>query len=101
RPGATNFDSDEHERAERAARVCDATRARGLRGAAVGPSDVEGWVVELWALREAAQPSPAADPALASFVSASGAAEHIVWKGAPSLAALEGLDTTVTVSEAD
>jgi hypothetical protein len=95
-----DYDSYENERAARAARVCDATRARILRGAAIGPSDVEGWVVELWALRDPARPNPAAEPALGAFVSTAESG-RVVWKGAPALAALEGPDTSVAVSEAD
>jgi hypothetical protein len=94
---------DSKERAARASRVCEATRARVMRGAAIGPSDTEGWVVELWALRGKEKPSPATDPALAEFLTGEtpSARGRITWQGAPTLVALEGEDTTVTVTEAN
>lgn len=96
-------DGDSKERAARAARVCEATRTRVMRGAAIGPSDAEGWLVELWALRSPQRPSVVDDPALADFVSKQTTAlpGRIVWKGAPTLAALDGAETSVTVTEAN
>jgi hypothetical protein len=99
-----DYDAYEQERASRAARVCEATRSRVMRGAAVGPSDAEGWVVELWALRAADRPSPALDPGLAAFVSAGGpgdAKRRLAWTGAHLLAGRDGPDTSVDVTEAN
>ena len=100
---AKDYDGYERERAARAARACEATRSRILRGAAVGPTDAEGWVVELWALRPPERPSPALDPALAAFVTADGASAkgRLVWTGAHLLKGRDGPDTTVEVSEAN
>lgn len=100
---AKDYDAYERERAARAARACEATRSRILRGAAVGPSDAEGWVVELWALRPPERPNPALDPALAAFVTAGseGAKGRLVWTGAHLLKGRDGPDTTVEVIEAN
>jgi serine/threonine-protein kinase len=85
----------EAARRERARRVCDATRARVLRGATVGPTDVEGWVVELSLIREGSQVWKSLD----QFVDLSRGddAGHISWSGAPELAAIEGYTTRVEV----
>jgi serine/threonine-protein kinase len=97
-----DYDAYERERAARAARACEATRSRILRGAAVGPGDAEGWVVELWALRPPDRPSPALDPALAAFVTTGeGAKGRLVWTGAHLLKGRDGPDTTVEVTEAN
>lgn len=96
KPLIADYDAYERERAERAAHVCEATRSRVMRGATVGPSDVEGWVVELWALRSASKPSLVSDPVLGTFVSAgSGQTKgRIVWpNAAPSLADAVGAGT--------
>jgi len=94
---AISADQYERERLERAQRVCEATRARIMRGASIGPTDVEGWVVEL-ALARAA-PSPADDAALAGFLEkADGAAARFVWKETPEIAGQEGIGTEVSVS---
>src|SRR5258706_9918280 len=49
RPSASAGYTDEYgrQRVERAQRVCEATRSRVQRGATIGPTDSEGWVVEL------------------------------------------------------
>jgi hypothetical protein len=99
-----DYEGDERERAARAARVCDATRSRVMRGAAVGPSDAEGWVVELWALRSAERPNPALDPALAAFVSTGPGADEkgrLAWTAAHLLKGRDGPDTFVNVTEAN
>jgi serine/threonine-protein kinase len=56
------------ERALRARRVCQATKTRVQRGATVGPTDVEGWVVQLDLLRDAAKGSSVDAPELGTFV---------------------------------
>ncbi len=103
-PTATTarLDSDDHERGERAARVCNETRARVMRGASVGPADVEGWVVELSILRGGDTPPLEFDPGLAPFVHRGPGQESgsFAWAGAPALAAKSGPMTHVTVEDA-
>lgn len=97
-PSLSAMERAEEERRERAARVCNATRARVARGGTVGPTDVEGWVVELALVRDA---TPAPWAGVSAFV-ASGPAEdggRIVWTGAPELSALTGGGTRVFVRE--
>jgi len=103
KPVVADYDEYERQRAERAARVCDATRSRVMRGASVGPSDVEGWVVEYWALRDPAKPVLTTDPALQTFIApVPGDAHHrVAWATAPTLSSLEGPDTTVTPIDDD
>ncbi|MBK7582844.1 MAG: serine/threonine protein kinase [Myxococcales bacterium] len=95
-PTATAISSDEYERqrVERAERVCQATRARIMRGATIGPTDVEGWVVEL----VLARPTEAltSDAKLAQFVS--GTPARFVWKEAPEIEKQEGIGTSVSVA---
>ncbi|HVW26505.1 MAG TPA: hypothetical protein VHC69_14150 [Polyangiaceae bacterium] len=96
-------DAEERERVARAARVCEATRSRIMRGASIGPIDAEGWVVELWALRAPERGSMLADPALPAFVvgESKAAKGRVTWQGAPALAGLEGPDTSVAIAPAD
>jgi hypothetical protein len=96
-------DSDQQERVARAARVCEATRSRVMRGASIGPTDTEGWVVELWLRRAAERGAVLGDPSLAEFVTPETQSAHgrISWQGAPTLGALEGADTSVTVVASD
>jgi hypothetical protein len=86
------------ERQAHAAQVCNATRARLSHGGTVGPSDTEGWVVELALVRPA---SAAAWPPLTPYLAfASGAASgHVDWEGAPELSQLRGHDTRVEVRD--
>jgi hypothetical protein len=98
---SVDYDADERDRQERAERVCNATRARVVRGAPIGPSDVEGWVVELSLLSNKDSPDPISDPALATFVSNSAGRGRIVWSQAGVLANLEGQDTGATVTAAN
>jgi serine/threonine-protein kinase len=96
-------DPEERERAARAARVCEATRSRIMRGASIGPTDAEGWVVELWFLRAPERGALLADPSLAEFVTPETQTEkgRITWQGAPTLSTLVGVDTTVAAVAAD
>jgi hypothetical protein len=96
-------DPDQRERLARASRVCEATRSRIMRGASIGPTDAEGWVVELWLLRAAERGALLGDPAFAEFVTPEtpAARGRVAWQGAPTLTALEGEGTTVTVIAAD
>jgi serine/threonine-protein kinase len=103
KPVVTDYDAYERERALRAARVCEATRSRVMRGASVGPSDVEGWVVELWILRDAAKGRIPGDPALRQFLTTGDAGTHrrVTWSTSPLLTSADGPDTAVTVVEDD
>ncbi|HVU00506.1 MAG TPA: hypothetical protein VHE30_02100 [Polyangiaceae bacterium] len=103
RPLIADYDAYEQERRDRAARVCDATRSRVMRGATVGPSDVEGWVVEITALRAPEEPPLVAETTLDEFVrkSQDGKQTRVVWGSAPTLAAAEGPDTDVDVAAND
>lgn len=56
------------ERALRAARVCEATRARVVRGATVHRTDAEGWVVEFMALRSLSAPTDFPEENLKHFL---------------------------------
>lgn len=97
-----DYDAYERDRQERAERVCNATRSRIMRGAPIGPSDVEGWVVELSLLSDEGSLDLASSPALATFVSAgAGNRGRIVWPQAGPIASLEGPDTGATVTKAD
>jgi serine/threonine-protein kinase len=89
-----NADEYEKARIERAQRVCDATRARVMRGATVGPTDVEGWVVEIVLARSGAD--PVGDPALdAFFQKHADGGLRFSWKEAPEIEGQEGIDTEV------
>jgi hypothetical protein len=88
----------DHERRERGERVCNSTRARLARGGTVGPTDTEGWVVELALVRT---PADATWPSIAPFVANQNSpdAGRVVWSGAPELAKLEALGTRVVVRD--
>lgn len=98
-PSASNqsIDDYEAERAKRAERACEATRARIQRGATVGPADVEGWVVEIVLLRPSSTTDPVTDPALVEFVKKGDDGSRFVWSGTPELAEMEGIGTSVSV----
>ena len=91
------------ERQARAQRVCEATRSRVMRGATVGPTDVEGWVVELTLLRPGDTPDLTFDPGLANFIERRpGQFEgHFAWAGAPKLKEARGPGARVQVSSAN
>jgi hypothetical protein len=85
RPKPEKDDPEAYERArrERAVRVCEETRARVVRGAVIGATDVEGWVVELVLLRSGPLPfAPSRD--LAGIVEQ----KRFVWQQAPELASV-------------
>lgn len=84
----------ERERNARAERVCNATRTRISRGGTIGPTDAEGWVVELGLLWPAAE-NRATN--LGDFIAPHGGAARIVWTGAPDLKQLDGPSTHVEV----
>lgn len=93
----------ERERERRAERVCDATRSRVMRGAVIGPTDVEGWVVELALLREAQKGAVIDDPALTTFFAPTGkdGERRLVWPEAGEIAGIAGPDTKVVLSPAE
>lgn len=101
--GPDNADNYERQREARAARVCEITRSRVMRGGLVGPSDVEGWVVEQWFLRSRPGPALIEHAALAGFVQpvAGEDKSRIAWDGAPALARVDGPDTAVVLLPAD
>jgi hypothetical protein len=88
----------DHERRERGERVCNATRARLARGGTVGPTDTEGWVVELALVRA---PADAPWPSIAPFVAIPSPPDEgrVVWSGAPELAKMEALGTRVRMRD--
>jgi hypothetical protein len=88
------------DRRERAARVCESARTRVLRGATLGPTETEGWVVDVLALRRDAPEDLARDPRLLEFVGAGPAGELVpfVWSGEPEMRELAGSDTGVRVA---
>jgi|RhiMethySRZTD1v2_1073278.scaffolds.fasta_scaffold11777_7 hypothetical protein len=90
RPAKPRIDpeADERARQARAARVCEETRARVVRGAVIGATDVEGWVTELMLLRPAGGERFVTERDLAGVVDPS--AGRLVWKETPLLAAISG-----------
>lgn len=98
KPTTTELADADLEREARAARVCNATRTRLARGATVGPTDAEGWIVELSLVRSAA--SPPWGP-LDGFLTGGAEDARLVWSGAPELARLEGPNTRVEVHRRD
>lgn len=101
KPLIADFDAYERERAARAFRVCEATRSRVMRGASVGPADVEGWVVELWGLRAPARGGLVGDPSLARYIAPVDGENRsrVVFAEAPALRELDGPDTGAYVVE--
>ncbi len=88
-PSATgpSVDPDDDRRA-RARRVCSATRARISRGATAGPTDSEGWVVELTLLRRTSAVALLHDPGLRALLERPepDRPTRVVWSDTPSLA---------------
>ena len=101
-PAAPSSALGGEDRSQRGARICNLTRARVMRGASIGPADVEGWVVDLALLRAGDTPPLELDPALDAFVllSPGQASGSFVWDGAQELASLHGPMTHVTVTDA-
>jgi hypothetical protein len=92
-----NASNIEHERAVIASAACAQSRTRVARGASIGPSDVEGWQVELVLLRRGAALDLSQSAALAQFVkrAAGGTTGKLVWPKASSLVAEERFDAQV------
>ena len=89
----------EPERAVIASAACGAAQTRVARGAVVGPSDTEGWQVELVLLRRGPHVDLGASPALAQFVRRKPGATSgtFIWPGASSLVESERFDAQVLV----
>lgn len=84
------------ERQARAARVCDATRSRIMRGATVSPADVEGWVVELALLRSVQGMQTPETGVLEGLLERTGGKPlTITWTGVPKLRSKTGHGTYV------
>ena len=90
----------EQERRERAARVCAGARTRGLRGATTGPTETEGWLVDVLLLSGDTSASLQDHPSLGSFVSPpeAGRLVSFVWQEEPELAELSGAGTGVELT---
>lgn len=93
--------AEERERRARARRACAATESRVLRGATLGPSDAEGWVVEVSLVHHAADlPERWGD--WTGFVgsAADGEAERLTWRESEPLAtAARGINAAVALRE--
>lgn len=96
---AARLPDPDQERAELARAACAQTRARVARGANIGPSDVEGWQVELILLRRGAPVQLAAEPSLTRFFAAKAGkpGSTVIWPRASSLLAAQRFDAAVEV----
>lgn len=89
------------DRRQRAVRVCENARARVLRGATIGPTETEGWVVDVLVVRWPAKDAlDARHAVLDTFLApgAPGELRRFVWSEQPELVALEGSATGVRVT---
>lgn len=91
--------ASELDREERAEQVCQRTRSRVMRGATVGPLDVEGWVVEL--VLQRGGESALTPKIYGEFIEANDPQPHVIWPQAPALSMLTGLGTHVQVEESE
>lgn len=98
---AHTADAYERERQLRLQHTCSETEARVMRGATVGPVDVDGWVVELTLLRPAALGPLSADPQLAKFVrlGKDSRTGQLVWSEALELSQLSSPATRVEIAD--
>jgi hypothetical protein len=79
------------ERSRQAAKVCEATRSRVMRGATAGPADHEGWTVELALVTAAAGDSSAGANSPGEFFSPlANDRLKVSWNGTPELNSLQG-----------
>jgi hypothetical protein len=94
-----NLPDPDRERARLASSACDRTRVRISRGATIGPSDAEGWEVELVLLRRGAPADLTAVPGFAAFIQREAGAHigRVVWPNARSLVAAQRFDSNVDV----
>ncbi len=88
------------ERRERAARVCEVTLQRVTRGATAGPTDVEGWVVDLFLLRTGGTDPLDRHPRLREFLEdpTASVGTELIWPETPELSGLQGPGTRVEVT---
>jgi serine/threonine-protein kinase len=88
----------EVERRARALRVCRSTQSRIMRGATVGPTDVEGWVIDLMLLSPGTNDWLTAGKLDEFLTQLPDESWRITWKTAPELSAPEGVGTEVAVA---
>ncbi|HET7545565.1 MAG TPA: hypothetical protein VFK05_37115 [Polyangiaceae bacterium] len=98
---APSYDASnaEHERAVIASAACGKSRTRVARGGSVGPTDVEGWQVELVLLRRGPPVNLSQISALSQFVQrrAGSTTGALVWAKASSLVAEQSSNAQVEV----
>ncbi len=84
-------------------RVCETTRARVLQGARVGPTDVDGWVVELALVGPAdGGPPLSTEPALRRYLRRTSDRVGVVaWEDSEVLSEKRGAETAVEVGDDD
>lgn len=90
---------DEHR--ARAARVCEATRTRVVRGATVAVTDADGWVVEFRGVRDGSKEPLTKNSRLTQFFETPSAPQgsRFIWKEEANLAPVETSDTLVVVQD--
>lgn len=92
-----NASNIEHERAAIASAACAKSRTRVARGASIGPSDVEGWQVELVLLRSGPSLDLSESAALSPFLQRNPGSKvaKLIWPKAGALLAQERFDAQV------
>lgn len=95
---STSLDQSEAERKARALRVCQSTQSRVMRGATVGPIDVEGWLVEMVVFAKGGHHWQGEQQVAELLTRQPGGAWKVNWTVAPELSSLEGPGTEVTVA---
>lgn len=88
----------EAERRARALRVCRSTQSRIMRGATVGPTDVEGWVIDLMLFSPGANDWLTSDKLDDFLTKLPDESWRIAWATAPDLSESEGIGTEVAVT---
>jgi serine/threonine-protein kinase len=83
------------ERKARALRVCRSTQSRVMRGATVGPIDVEGWLVEMVVFARGTHPWQGESQVAELLTRQDTGAWQVTSTVAPELSALEGPGTEV------
>lgn len=98
-PSAAPSTRSSDERTARATRVCETTRSRVLRGATLGITDIEGWVVEYSAFRTGEQRKLTELPALREFFADPLAQEGtaFIWAQEPGLGDPSHTETRVVL----
>lgn len=92
--------SEGHDRSER---VCEATRARVVRGATVSIADVDGWVVEYLAYKKGGSERLDTHPALSKYFAdpASKDGSKFHWDQEPDMVSLDTSTTLAVVHRED